>query len=172
MIDRLKFRGIVKLDTQNIVIYSSILKNYDDDDLVLSVSESDGVKQIKDAGYKLTDKDWDEIYRYSDQDDYYPWFNFSCERVEQCTGLRDKNGKLIYEHDFIRAINQDTKDRPDLQIGHIWVDEMGCRWIKFKTEELSWNDFCSLIDYDGTLTIEVIGNIHENADLIKVGEKC
>jgi hypothetical protein len=45
---------------------------------------------------------------------------------------------------------------------------MGCRWIKFKTEELSWNDFCSLIDYDGTLTIEVIGNIHENADLLEV----
>lgn len=90
---------------------------------------------------------------------------------EQCTGLKDKNGKLIYEGDFIRAINQDTKDRPDLQIGHIWVDEMGCRWIKFKTEELSWNDFCSLIDYDGTLTIEAIGNIHENADLIKVGGK-
>lgn len=87
---------------------------------------------------------------------------------EQCTGLKDKNGKLIYDNDFIRAINQDTKDKPDLQIGHIWVDEMGCRWIKFKTEELSWNDFCSLIDYDGTLTIEVIGNIHENADLLEV----
>lgn len=88
--------------------------------------------------------------------------------LEQCTGLKDKNGKLIYENDFIRAINQDTKDRPDLQIGHIWIDEMGCCWIKFKTEELSWNDFCSLIDYDGTLTIEVIGNIHENTDLLEL----
>ena len=103
-------------------------------------------------------------------------FNHSNENVdmeyintlEQCTGLKDKNGKLIYDNDFIRAINQDTKDRPDLQIGHIWVDEMGCRWIKFKTEELSWNDFCSLIDYDGTLTIEIIGNIHEKADLLEV----
>ena len=91
--------------------------------------------------------------------------------LEQCTGLKDKNGKLIYDGDYIRAVNQDTKDRPDLQVGHIWVDEMGCRWIKFKTEELSWNDFCSLIDYDATLEIEVLGNIHENADLIKVGGK-
>jgi uncharacterized phage protein (TIGR01671 family) len=87
---------------------------------------------------------------------------------EQCTGLKDKNGKLIYEGDYVRAINQDTKDRPDLQIGHIWVDELNCRWIKFAKEELSWNDFCSLIDYDATLEIEVIGNEHKNADMLGV----
>jgi len=113
---------------------------------------------------------WDFINaNYAETDGYY--FIDSVDFLDQCTGLKDKNGKLIYENDFIRVINQDTKDRPDLQIGHIWVDEMGCRWIKFKTEELSWNDFCSLIDYDGTLTIEVIGNIHENADLLEVGGK-
>lgn len=98
---------------------------------------------------------------------YEEWYNGRADIIRQCTDLKDKNEKLIYDNDFIRAINQDTKDRPDLQIGHIWVDEMGCRWIKFKTEELSWNDFCSLIDYDGTLTIEVIGNIYENKDLVK-----
>lgn len=87
--------------------------------------------------------------------------------LEQCTGLKDKNGKLIYEGDVVRVINQDTKDRPDLQVANIWVDEYDCRWIKFAKEELSWNDFCSLIDYDGTLTIEVIGNIHENPELLE-----
>ena len=86
--------------------------------------------------------------------------------VEQCTGLKDKNGKLIYEGDIIQAINQDTVNKPDLQTGVIWGDELDCRWIKFKKEELSWNDFCSLIDYDCTLTIEVIGNIHENKELL------
>ena len=87
---------------------------------------------------------------------------------EQCTGLKDKNGKLIYDGDYIRSVNQDTKDRPDLQVGHIWVDEMGCRWIKFKTEKLSWNDFCSLIDYDATLEIEVIGNEHEERNFEQI----
>ncbi len=86
--------------------------------------------------------------------------------MEQCTGLKDKNGKLVYDGDILRAINSDTINRPDLQIGYIWVDELNCRWIKFKKEELSWNDFCSLIDYDCTLTIEIVGNIHENKELL------
>ena len=87
--------------------------------------------------------------------------------AEQCTGLMDKNGDLIYDNDFVRVIHKDTKDRPDLQVGYIWVDELNCRWIKFSKEELSWNDFCSLIDYDLTLEIEVIGNIHENPELLE-----
>lgn len=94
------------------------------------------------------------------------WLIDNIDYLDRCTGLKDKNGKLIYDGDILRAINSDTINRPDLQNGYIWVDELDCRWIKFKKEELSWNDFCSLIDYDCTLTIEVIGNIHVNKELL------
>ena len=55
--DRFKFRGVLKLDTQNIVIYSSFLENYDDE-LVLSVTEGYFKEQVYKAGYKLTKEDW------------------------------------------------------------------------------------------------------------------
>ena len=101
MQDRLKFRGVLKLATQNIVVYSSFLKNYDVE-LVLSITEDYFKEQVYKAGYKLTKEDWKIVDSYSDQDDYYPMFNFYCERVDQCTGLKDNKGKLIYEGDLIK----------------------------------------------------------------------
>lgn len=156
MQDRLKFRGVLKLDTQNIVIYSSFLKNYDDE-LVLSVSERDAVKQIKDAGYKLTDKDWDIIYSYSDQDDYYPWFNFSCEKVDQCTGLKDKNGKLIYEGDLIK----EPANKYPLEI---YYDKGAWLTREYRKNGNNEQLLYVLIYCYG---VEVIGNIHENGDLLE-----
>ena len=147
MSDRFKFRGVLKLDTQNIVVYSSFLKNYDDE-LVLSVSENYFKQQVYKAGYKLTKEDWKIVDSYSDQDDYYPWFNFSCERVEQCTGLKDKNGKLIYEGDIIREI---SKKEPE--------------WEEYITEVKWEQDGFHLADKD-YFDYEVIGNIHENKELL------
>ena len=81
--------------------------------------------------------------------------------VEQCTGLKDKNGRLIYEGDIVK-ITGDVMTMPlkymDCLFKVIWAD------IGFCFEMLNENDglgFCECWEY------EVVGNIHENPELLE-----
>ena len=155
MQDRLKFRGVLKLATQKIVVYSSFLKNYDDE-LVLSITEDYFKEQVYKAGYKLTKEDWKIVNSYSDQDDYYPIFNFYCERVEQCTGLKDKNGKLIYEGDILQDSEQKILVKYDVS--------RHCFMFEYQ-DTSAYKRICDMDVLSGNF--EVIGNVHENADLLE-----
>ena len=77
--------------------------------------------------------------------------------LEQCTGLKDKNGKLIYEGDWLK-----TKDGYYCFV--VWFD--GFWWVKSLPSEAMDLEYAEFYK-----ECEVIGNIHENADLIKVGGK-
>jgi phage uncharacterized protein TIGR01671 len=84
--------------------------------------------------------------------------------LEQYTGLKDKNGNKIFEGDIVHGYDQEP-DREDGYIGSSVVEVVnfvdGAFWL-------------GNIKYQIMLCtppiIEVIGNIHENPELLEVEE--
>ena len=71
--------------------------------------------------------------------------------VEQCTGLKDKNGRLIYENDVVSC------GFPD--IGCVkWKN--GGFWVSGVNYIMPWHFFIAN-------KWEVLGNIHENPELLE-----
>jgi uncharacterized phage protein (TIGR01671 family) len=84
------------------------------------------------------------MYKIANDDDYV---------LEQCTGLKDKNGKLIYEGDILKTLDGSICFVVWIGIS-FWVESPGS-----EAKDLEHDSF-----YEHC---EVIGNIHENPELLK-----
>ena len=74
----------------------------------------------------------------------------------QYTGLKDKNGKEIYEGDIVKVVTKDF-DYPDVVNKGKVIFEKG-HWLIMGNEEYYLY---------GQDEIEIIGNIYENPELLK-----
>ena len=92
--------------------------------------------------------------------------------VEQCTGLKDRNGKLIYEGDIVQQYEWDgfDEDCNDIFVMGDWRDREVVRYGHHNCgccDNIYGFSFGEVSpDAGDNYQIEVVGNIHENPELL------
>ena len=102
---------------------------------------------------------------FHDKDDNEQFFAIDPDTICQCTGLKDTDGKLIWENDVVVFLDTYSTENGQEEMGCIgrvvWDDET----ISFQvTNRLSAESYEVLDE------CSVIGNIFDNPELLDVGE--
>ena len=104
---------------------------------------------------------------------YFKWIVVDPSTICQCTGLKDKNWKLIWENDIIRFQfdnndcpfpNKDTKKR----VGKVFFSDFRASWAIAMGRNGSKclnNDLFNYVQNGNR--VEVIGNIFDNPELLE-----
>ena len=108
--------------------------------------------------------DTDETYIIPQNDRYWDISDYE-NRVDettvgQFTGLKDKNGKEIYEGDILKYKRNDISEE---NFKLYWNEKMSA----FYLQNILWPDDDIAVKYYRIENIEIIGNIFENKELLK-----
>lgn len=133
------------------------------------------MREIKFRGKRLDNGEWiygDLVHTIKDTlilptDEGWNQYAVDPATVGQYTGLKDKNGKEIYEGDVIRSPLSEDKTRPHRIFYHTGN-------AAFMGALVDRKELCYLrLDQDWIYKFgkEVIDNIHDNPELQKGGEK-
>ncbi|PWL79677.1 hypothetical protein DBY21_02740 [Candidatus Gastranaerophilales bacterium] len=163
MQDRIKFRIWNKL--ANIMTYNFCFGNFG--------QEKEGMRKY----------DWCAV-NYEPEFICFKESAFEHLEIMQCTGLRDKNGKLIFEGDIVKSSTTYWNgevyshnglvcwDRTKWQIGVMKYERTKSRQNKRYDRALDFARFVSFQDNTPLkkfANVEVIGNIYENPELLEDG---
>ena len=97
------------------------------------------------------------IINPNDENTAYP---IDSSTICQCTGLKDKNGKMIWENDIVFVTDDDgNSGQVDTGVGE--VDFIEGLWY------ISGNVQNALYDINKIHQIKVIGNIFDNPELLE-----